>query len=331
MADLESVVDEMMQEQTEAEKATEETGETEEAATEEPPATDEAEAEEETAEEDQSDEEEDSEEDGESDDGEDESEEADDSEGDLISVLYEGEEIKVPLDELKRGYSGQRKVTEGLQSNAAERKSLAEERQQLNEAATKVLELYQSHQQQGYIPPPQMPSQQLAQEDPIAYVEALGQYNADVAAYQQQQQQLEYAQQIQRQQEQQQSEQFKAEQRRILQERIPEFADPKKAQAVGSEMMEYLGKMGVPREALEQVRDAASVELVYKAMQFDKLKEGQKKVSQKASQARPALKPGAKKSPQAPQARKIEAAKKRLQQTGSLEDAVALQMAENPI
>lgn len=328
MADLESVVDEMMQEQTESEQATEDSENTEEeTATAEPPET----SEEPEAEGDDPEAEEPPEEGEESDESDDEGEEADDSEGDLVSFTHDGEEISVPLDELTRGYSGQRKVTEGFQQNAADRKALAEERQQLNDAANQVLNFAQTLQQQGYTPAPQMPPRQLASDDPFAYNEAIAQFHEEQAAYQQQQQQLQYVQQMQEQQEAAQTAQTVAEQRRILQERIPEFADEQKAKVLGQELEGYLADRGVSQEAMATVKDATSIEIVYKAMQFDKLQGAQKKVTQKAAKARPALKPGAKKSPQAPQARKIEAARKRLQKTGSLEDAVALQMAENPL
>lgn len=324
MADIDSIVDEMMEEA----EAAENQEETEDAGTAEQ-TEDAGEADETEADDDTSDAEDEADEADENDDDDDE--EADDEEGDLISVLYEGEEVKVPLDELKRGYSGQRKVTEGLQANAAERKQIAEQRQQAEQVVQSVVAIAQNLQQTGVIPQPQMPDPDQYQDDPLGHTEAWGKYHRDVANFQQQQSQMQYLQSQQQQMQHAKLAEFRKEQAQILTQHLPEFADAEKRSRIEKDMVDYLTSEGVSQEQMQGINDALTIKIAYKAMQFDRLQAGKGKVAQKTANARPALKPGSKKPAANPQSRKIEAARKRLAKTGSLEDAVALQMVENPL
>lgn len=335
MSDLDSVVDEIMQEHQEAEKASENQEETEDTGTAETQAEEAAETDEAEADDNQSETEDEAEE---HDEGDDESEEADEDASDLISFNYNGEEISVPLDELTRGYSGQRKVTEGMQANSAEREAikaekatLAEERQQAATAINGVLQIAQNLQQQGILPPPQMPSPEDFQNDPLGASEAWNKYNHDLVHYQNQQAQMTFLQSQREAMENARLAEVREEQAKILAQRVPEFADEAKRDQLGKELSDYLGGMGITQEMMSRVNDAASIELAIKAMKYDQLQAAQSKVQKKTAKARPALKPGAKKAAQNPQTRKLDAARKRLRESGSLEDAVNLQMLENPV
>ena len=67
--------------------------------------------------------------------------------------------------------------------------------------------MYNQAQQQGFMSQPQLPDANLAESDPIAYMEQRAKYDADMQSYQQQQMQM---QQLQYQQQQQADEQHQA-------------------------------------------------------------------------------------------------------------------------
>src|SRR6056300_243314 len=120
----------------------------------------------------------------------DESEDEQDPEAELITVKVDGVEEQVTLEDLKRGYSGQKYVQQGMQKAAEARKeaeavfnALMSERQKLAELVNSV--------QQGNLTPPKEPSRELFDSDPIGYMEAKMNYDEQMQQYQQQQQQFE--------------------------------------------------------------------------------------------------------------------------------------------
>lgn len=239
---------------------------------------------------------------------------------DTFTVKVDGQDVAVTLDDLKRSYSGQAYVQKGMQEAANMKKELEQhfntlqaERQQLAEMAQQV--------QQGGLQPPQMPSKDMLQTDPIAYWEARAQYDEDVAEYQGKIQQLRQVQAQQQQAEAQMRQKYLAEQLQTLQQRDPDFADPKKAEQVQGAILKTAKETyGFTDEELGGIVDARHVQVLNDARKWRELQASKETVSEKAKQARP-MKPAARKgdSRKNAAAKRIDKAKK----TGRIEDVAA--------
>jgi len=144
--------------------------------------------------------------------------------------------------------------------------------------------------------PERWPSKELFQNDPIGYMEEKIKYDEAVQQYDTKMQQLQQMQQQQAQQSEQQKKLHREEQMQLLQQRVPDFADPQKYEKAAQDMIkggqEYYG---VPQEALMQLTDAVEIEILYDAIRYRRLQANRKNVDQKAKQAKPMVKSGAKK------------------------------------
>ena len=114
----------------------------------------------------------------------DESTPDDSEESEMFTVKIDGEEHSVNLEELKRGYSGQSYITTQMQKVAESRKeteqvfaALSQERQQVQAALQMLSNGTFAH-------PPQAPSEELFNTDPMAYMEQQLQYQKDQQAFQ---------------------------------------------------------------------------------------------------------------------------------------------------
>lgn len=258
------------------------------------------------------------------DDSQDDSEEADEEPASrLHTVKVDGEAKQVTYDELIRGYAGQAYVQKGMQENAQARKqvetvysALQNERQQIAQFAQAM--------QTGQVPmqPPQAPSADLLQKDPIGYLEARVKYDDDLAAYQQTQQAL---QQLQAQQEEVDRRTYAAhlaDQHQQLVRAIPAFAKPETAAKLKQEMLEVGSKAyGFSPEELRAVADARVVAALHDAVQFRRLMSGKTVAERQAAQPKaPTIKPGAKVATQTSKKTQVEKARVQMKRTGSVDD-----------
>lgn len=117
-----------------------------------------------------------------------------------------------------------------------------------------------------------------------------------------------------------------------LQGAIPEWADPKTAQAEQTQLAKYLSEQGFDDQDVARPRpilfDHRLLVMARKAMLFD---QGQKKVAaakKKLAKVPKAMKPGAPKPQDQRTREKVDSARKRLRQTGSVDDALAVLRAK---
>ena len=204
---------------------------------------------------------------------EDEAEDDAEAEPDLITVKVDGTEQTVTLDELKRSYSGQAKIQKDFVENANTRKQLEQAAMSLMEQQNKLLQMQQQVEQQGFQPMPQPPDNSLIDKDPQAYLRQRAQYEADVSAYQQEQQQLA---QLQRQRDAYaaaKQAQIDAQKFEELKKTMPEFADEK----TGREFAQRLVDAGTQFyefsvEEMGAIDDPRALAVLRDAMQWRQLK-----------------------------------------------------------
>lgn len=256
----------------------------------------------------------------------DDAEDEQEPETELYTVKVDGVETQVTLEDLKQGYSGQKYVQQGMQKAAEARKdaeetfnALMRERQQLANIVNQV--------QQGALVPPQEPSRELFDSDPIGYMEAKMNYDEQVKVYNQNVQVVQQQLQYQSAAEQQARGKYITEEAYRLVEAMPELSDPKKLESFQGRIRKVGEKFGYSKEELSAITSHRDMLVLDAAAKYMALQDGKTIVREKAKKARKPVKAGAKKI-----ANKNEAVRKqrdKLRQSGSIEDAMSLILNPN--
>ena len=252
---------------------------------------------------------------------EDEAEEAEDAgHEELFTVKVDGQEVKVPLEDLKRSYSGQAYIQKGMQEAASAKKeaegvylALLEERQKTSELLTQL----QSGQ---LIAAPTPPNRELFDKDPIGYMEAKVQYDEDVQAWSNQQYAIQQAAQAQEAQMQAALQVHLRDQMKELADAVPDFADAEKAGKLRDQLMSYGAKEGYTAEELGQVVDHRAIKVLRKAMLYDQIVARRGEADKKAEGAKPFVKPGTKRPARTGKAKARQTAASRMKKSGSVDD-----------
>jgi hypothetical protein len=260
---------------------------------------------------------------------EDEEDEAEEEgpEKDLHTVTVDGEEIQVNLDELKRGYSGQKYVQKGMQQAAEAKKeaeyvygALMQERQQLAQLLQQA--------QNGDLVPPKPPSDDLWENDPLEYLGQKKDYDAKVAEYQQKMGQVQ--QQIQQQSAAEQRAQavYAQQEAQKLVEKLPELKEPQKAAKFQENLLAGAQKyFNYTPEQVGMIRNHQDFVTLHHAIKYAELMEGKPQAEKKVRKAKPAIKPGAKKTASKSKAQRERMAK--LRKSGNPLDALDLLIDPN--
>ena len=250
--------------------------------------------------------------------------EPDQSEPSTIRVKVDGEEVDVTLDDLKRSYSGQGKIQKGMQEAAEMRKQAQAQAQQVAQAAQAIQAMYQKVQQEGFVKPPEEPSRELFDSDPIGYMEAKMQYDEGMKAFNEQQVQLRQQQAYVQQMQAQEQQARLTQEMEKLTEKIPEFKDPERAGKFKEDLVKTANEFyGYAPEDLQGVTDHRALMVLADAMRWRKSQANKSKAEQKASKARPVIKPQAKRTAD-PKRKQVQQSKSKLKKTGSVDDALAL-------
>ena len=239
----------------------------------------------------------------------------------VFTVKVDGQEQQVTLDDLKRSYSGQAYIQKGMEEAAQSKKQAEQVYQALQEERQKLAAAYQQLQTEGVPQMPQKPSKELMNSDPIAYFEQMEAYREASEQYQQFQQQQQVLTQQQTQAQQRAQQAYLAEQARILQQEIPEFADPEKGQKMKEQLMQAgIETYGYTPEEMAQIMDARAVKVLADAMKYRQLQQSKGKAVDKTKNARPVVKPGAKKSDTDGKVARRRKAASRMKKNGSVDD-----------
>lgn len=250
-------------------------------------------------------------------------EEAEESAPVLYTVKVDGKEEQVSLDDLKRGYSGQKYVQKGMQEAASLRKQAEEvyahllnERQQIGQ----ILQYAQS----GLPQAPSAPSKELFDSDPIGYMEAKMQYDEAKTAYDAQFAQLQQAVQQQSQAEQYAQRAYLQREMETLKTLVPEFAEPDTA-AQARDRLVTMGQeiYGYDPNEIGAVMDHRAIRVLHDAIKYQELMAGKQKAVTKAKpKATRTVKAGAKKTRSNADAERQ--TRQKLKKSGSIEDALSL-------
>lgn len=252
---------------------------------------------------------------------EDEAEEAEDAgRQELYTVKVDGEEREVTLDDLKQSFSGQAYIQKGMKEASEAKKeaegvylALLNERQQLSY-------LLQQAQTGQIASAPVPPSRELFNNDPIGYMDAKLSYDEAMQNYQNQQYQIQQVTESQNYQMQIAQQQYLQGEMQQLAKVIPEFGDAKTASKLKEDLVQFGSKLGYSESELSEVMDHRAILVLQKAMKYDQLVEGKSKATQKASNARPMVKPGTKKTGRTGAAKQRQNAQARMKKTGSIDD-----------
>jgi hypothetical protein len=223
-------------------------------------------------------------------------------------VKVDGIETEVTLDELQRGYSGQKYIQKGMAENAETKKTLEEAQQQLTQERQVLQQLVQQL-QNGDIPRvPEYPSEELRASDPLGYLEKEAEYRRAVDKRQQFEQQLSLQIHQETQAKQKAEQEFLSQQAMRLAEWMPEFGDPEKRSVFIQEVATKAKKhYNLSDEQINTVKYAEEVMVLNDAIKWRELQANKGKAQQKAEGARPVVKPAAKR---AASAGKVSRAKK---------------------
>ena len=242
-----------------------------------------------------------------------------------FKVKVDGQELEVTLDDLKRSFSGQSYIQKRMEDVAAIRKEAEVTYHALNQERAQVQQALAVYQQQlAAAGNPQPPSRDLLKTDPIRYLE-------EEAGYREQMEQRQMVAQQQAAFAQQHSEQqaraytaYLGEQAQLLTQRIPEFADAKKAGALKAALVEVGTSYGFSPEEVQGVSDARHVQILHDAMRYRQLVAGKERVQEKvASVSRPMVRPGAKRTDTDGKKSAEQKSRSRMRSSGSVDDVAA--------
>ena len=243
-------------------------------------------------------------------------------ENNFFTVKIDGKEENWTLDQLKQSAAGQGAINNRFQEIAQVRKQLEAQQAEIAQREQYVTQLFEQA-QQGFMAPPKMPDQSLAEDDPIAYMQQRAQYDADVQAYNQQVAQINQLRQQQQKQTAEQEQRYVAEQAEIIRTKIPELADPEKGKSHWEALMNVGREYGFSDQEIAATQDARYIEMANDAMKYRRIVANRKKAEAKSKAARPVVKAGAKKvaDPKGTARRKQQ---QKLQKSGRIEDALGL-------
>lgn len=237
------------------------------------------------------------------------------------TVKVDGKVKQVTLDELRRGYSGQAFIQQGMEQLADARKAMQSEYQALQNERQQIAEVFEKAQSGRGLVAPKPPAKELLNSDPIGYMQAKLDYEDQVVEYQRTMSQYQHIQQQEVQRTAAQHQAYLQEQLRVLQQAIPEFADPKRATAHKDKLLQSgENYYGIDQQELGAIADARYLNVLNDAIKYREMQAARGEVDQKAQNARPVVKPGVKRNERTSQQKKSRDAVSRMRQTGSVDD-----------
>lgn len=266
---------------------------------------------------------EESEDDSEEEDEYEDTEEAEAAAPDLYTVKVDGKEEQVSLDDLKRGYSGQKYVQKGMQEAAAMRKQVEEVYANLLNERQQISNLLQ-HAQSGLPQAPTAPTKEQFDSDPIGFVEAKLQYDEAKAEYDGQIAQLQQVVEQQGQAQQAAQRAYLEREMETLKTLVPEFAEPDTA-AQTRDRLVTMGQeiYGYEPGEIGAVMDHRAIRVLHDAIKYQELMSGKQKAVTKAKpKAKRTVKAGAKKTRSNADAERQ--TRQKLKKSGSIDDALSL-------
>lgn len=252
-------------------------------------------------------------------------EEAETSEEPVFTVRIDGTEKQVTLSELKRGYSGQEFVQKGMQEAARQRKQAEEVYAALLNERQQIAGLYQQMQSGQIVQPPQPPSREMFESDPIGFMEAKLNYEEGMAKYQEQASRMNQLIAQQSKAEQAARQAYIQKELESLKTVIPELTKPETAAKVKDQLLSAGQAYGYTPEEIGQAIDHRALHVLRDAMKYREIMAGKKAADAKAAAPKSKIAPvkaGAKKVDSTN--KQVQQQKAKLQKSGRIEDAISL-------
>lgn len=258
----------------------------------------------------------------------DEDVEVDDQEVEQEPVLYtvkvDGEEKQVSLEELTRGYSGQKYIQKGMSEVAEQRKQFEALQQQVDQERQVLYQMVQQVQTQGVPIVPEYPSEELRDSDPLGFQEQAEAYRRGMELRQQWEQKASFLAQQEQLRNQKLNDQFLEQQAIRLAEWMPEFSNPEKRSAFVQDVTTKAKKhYQLTDEQIGTVRTAEEVMILNDALKWRELQANKPAAQQKADGARPVVRPAAKRAASAGKATQAKKAKAAMNKSGSIDDVAS--------
>ena len=241
------------------------------------------------------------------------------------TVKVDGTEIEVTLDELQRGYSGQKYIQKGMQEVADLRKRAEDANAFLTQASDAVNALYQQMQTPGFAQAPTPPDESLIESDPIGYTQDKARYDKAMQKYQQDMMQMQQTFAVQQQAQQHAQQAYLEREMETLRQVLPEFSDPEKASKTRDSMLKMGTEIyGYQPEEISAVMDHRAIRVLNDAIKYQEIMQGKDKAVEKANKAprRKVVKAGSKKT--ASNRNDTRQARSKLKRSGSIQDAMSL-------
>lgn len=253
-----------------------------------------------------------------------EDETSEDPDNETFTVKVDGEELEVTLDEALSGYQRREAFTRKTQELAEERQTLQQQAEDLAETRAEYAQKLQTVEQvvEGQAQEPDW--EELRQQDPNKYAEIRAAWDRRQEQIEAVKQERERVQQELQEQRQQRQQQVLQNQREKLLAKVPEWTDPDTREAEQAEMVEAAQvHYGFEPEEVGSVLDHRVMLVLRDAAKFRKLQDKgaeAKKTAKKNRKKSRTLKPG---SSSKKDTEKVSASRKRLAQSGRVEDAAA--------
>lgn len=238
-----------------------------------------------------------------------------------FTVKVDGKEVAVTLEELQNGYSRTQDYTRKTQQIAEVRKQVEQETQAVRAERQQYAQLLGALQAQLQATEPQVDLDRLYHEDPIEWVrqkEVMRERQEKAIAIQAEQQRL--AQLSQYEQQRAMEEQLSSQKDALL-AALPEWRDPKKAQAEKALVVESAKAAGFSEEDLKSVYDHRLVLLLRKAGLYDQMMSKRQGIKPVVNNGPRPAKPGA--AGRVSTTTESTRAKQRLAKTGRVDDAAS--------
>jgi hypothetical protein len=247
----------------------------------------------------------------------------DSEEAEMFTVKIDGQEHEVNLEELKRGYSGQSYIHQQMAKVAESRKETESVFAALSQERAQVQAALQMLSDGTFAHPPQAPSEELFNTDPMRYMEEQLQYQKDQQAFQEKVGYMQQQAQANRQTHEQARHAYLAQEVELLKGFHPELFDEQKGPEVKKQLVTQASESyGFSPEEINGVMDHRHLRCLMDALAYRQLNSdaGKKQVEQKvkAKQVR-----STKRKVNAESAQR-QKQRDRLKQTGDIEDAIGL-------
>ena len=243
----------------------------------------------------------------------------------LITVKSDGTEKQVTLDQLKQSYAGQDYIQRRMQEVAQMEKQFQAQTQQLAQREQQLVQLEQQVQQFG-MTPPEPPSKELFDEDPIGYMQQKMEYDEAVVQFNQRASQMQQLRAQQQAQTQAQQNAFKQQQAQILAERLPDIVHPEKGDKLKSDLFNVGVSYGFSEQEMANVTDARYILALNDALKWRRLQQKKTKAVKGTESTTPVVKAGAKRRASEGEAAAKKKQQQRLQKSGRIEDAINLML-----